>query len=56
MVISAAGPFEVRHDGPAEPVVRLRAGDTVLLPAALRNATLHASAPCAWLEITLPVA
>ena len=44
----------VRHGGPVETPVPLAAGDTVLLPAELRNPTLEAAAPCRWLEITLP--
>jgi mannose-6-phosphate isomerase len=44
----------VFHDGEEEPQVYVNAGDTILLPAALQNATLKAAQPATWLEITLP--
>ena len=54
MILSGDDTIAVRHAGPTEPVVPLRPGETVLLPAALRKATLTAAAKCAWLEITIP--
>ena len=54
MIVSAAAPLEVRHGGPVEPVVRLGAGDTVLLPSAMREPALEAGGDCKWLEVTLP--
>ena len=49
-----AGDAKVSHDGTIEPVVQVRAGDTVLLPAHLDAPTILAETPCRWLEITLP--
>jgi len=55
MLLEAAGGVEVRHTGADEPAVAARAGDTILLPAALRRPGLRAAgAAAAWLEITLP--
>jgi len=54
MMLSGGGDIELRHRGDAEPLTRLAAGDTVLLPAALRDATLRAGGGCSLLEITLP--
>jgi mannose-6-phosphate isomerase len=49
------GEAEVRVDGVAEPV-RLRKGETVLLPARMKNPVIKTSTDCAWLEVTFPVA
>jgi len=54
MILSADEPAIVRHAGDIEPQTYLRPGDTLLLPAALERANLAASAPCEWLEVTLP--
>jgi len=54
MLVAAQGPVEVTHDGPVEKAVVLHAGDTLLLPAGLSNATLKAAGQCQWLQITLP--
>ncbi|MDY6914158.1 MAG: type I phosphomannose isomerase catalytic subunit [Planctomycetota bacterium] len=48
-----AGDAKVSHGGAVEPVVRVRAGDTVLLPAGLDAPTILACGDCTWLEITL---
>ena len=63
MILKGGG--RIRHDGEVERVVPVRAGETVLLPAALQGAILSAGgaaqgngsakdAECQWLEITLP--
>jgi mannose-6-phosphate isomerase len=52
MILS--GNATITHTGPVEPATSVNAGDTVLLPAAMENATLHAQADTEWLEITLP--
>lgn len=52
-LIAADGPVEIHHNGRTEPVVHARAGDTVLLPAALRKSTILSSRRCQWLEVTL---
>ena len=54
MMLDAAGNAAVHHTGTVELVVPLRAGDTVLVPAACNNPRIVAAAPCRWLEITLP--
>jgi len=54
MMLEAQGPAEVRHAGPVEPTVPIRAGDTVLVPACLENAEVVTSGNCTWLEVTLP--
>jgi mannose-6-phosphate isomerase len=46
--------IEILHDGEYEPIVPARAGETVLLPAALSDPRLKLGAPARWLEITLP--
>jgi len=48
------GAAAVVHDAPVEQVVRLRAGRTVLLPAALAGPTVRTKAGCRYLQITLP--
>jgi len=54
MMLSAKTPAEVRHAGPAEPATKVRAGDTVLVPACLKHPEIVTQSACAWLEITLP--
>jgi len=54
MMLETQGPVEVRHAGPIEPAVAIRAGDTVLVPACLENAEIVTGADCTWLEVTLP--
>jgi len=54
MLMHASGGAQIRHAGKTEPVTALQAGDTVLLPAALKEPVLHVKGPCRWLEITLP--
>ncbi len=46
------GRAEVRVDG--QPAVTVARGDTVLLPADLRNPVLRTLADCVWLEVTFP--
>ncbi|HEV7299127.1 MAG TPA: type I phosphomannose isomerase catalytic subunit [Tepidisphaeraceae bacterium] len=47
------GKAEVRVDGIKEPTTISR-GDTVLLPAAMKNPTIKTLADCVWLEVTFP--
>ncbi|MBS3821454.1 MAG: class I mannose-6-phosphate isomerase, partial [Phycisphaerae bacterium] len=52
MFLEADG-VTICHDGEVEPHVSARAGDTVLLPAALSGARLSTTGGASWLEITL---
>ena len=54
MMLDAKTPAEVRHAGPAEPATKVRAGDTVLVPACLDHPEIVTDSACAWLEVTLP--
>ena len=54
MMLDAKTPAEVRHAGPAEPATKVRAGDTVLIPACLAKPEIVADSACTWLEVTLP--
>lgn len=54
MVLAAAGHAAVHHNSGVEPVTKLRAGETLLVPAACRDARVVAAAPCTFLEVTLP--
>ncbi len=56
MILKATGGAEVRHAGEVEPVTAVSAGDTLLLPAALRQPIIAVRGTASWLEITLPVA
>lgn len=47
------GTAEVRVDGLPEPV-RFSRGETVLLPAAMRNPVIKTLSDCVWLETTFP--
>ncbi len=47
------GSGEISYRGGAEPV-QFRTGETVLLPAALEQATLKVNEDSVWLEVTLP--
>ncbi len=47
------GQAEVKVDDLAEPT-RFQRGDTVLLPAAMKNPTIKTLSDCVWLEVTLP--
>jgi len=53
MVLDGAG--AISSDGWSEPI-RFKVGDTVLLPAALKNGRVAIEGATTWLEITLPVA
>ena len=53
MMLTGEG-VEVSHSGPVEPVVEAKAGDTLLLPAEMKNVKLTAKTDASWLEITLP--
>jgi mannose-6-phosphate isomerase len=48
------GEAEVSVDGLAE-AVRLSKGDTVLLPARMKNPVIRTRSDCAWLEVTFPM-
>lgn len=47
------GEAEVRADGVKEPTT-LKRGDTVLLPARMKNPVLKTVTDCVWLEVTFP--
>ena len=47
------GRAEVRVEGMKEPT-KIARGDTVLLPAAMKNPTIKTLADCVWLEVTFP--
>lgn len=49
-----AGSATLTHAGKVEPSISLRGGDTVLLPAALKGASMTSADACTWLQITLP--
>ena len=53
MVLAASGGSRIRCAGQVEPVVAVAAGQTVLLPAALKETCLESDGTCTWLEITL---
>ena len=53
MITAAVAPVEVRHEG-VEPRVLADAGDTLLLPAAMKNPTIVSAGRMDYLEITLP--
>lgn len=48
------GSAEIRVDGMKEPVL-IGGGETVLLPAAMKNPTIRTTADCVWLEVTFPL-
>ncbi len=47
------GSAEVRVDGMKEPT-RFTRGETVLLPAEMKNPVIKTTADCVWLEVTFP--
>jgi mannose-6-phosphate isomerase len=49
------GKCEVRVDGVAD-VTTIGRGDSVLLPAAMKNPVIKTLADCVWLEVTFPTA
>ena len=51
--IMLAGQAQVRVDGMKEPTTFAK-GDTVLLPAAMKNPVIKTMTDCAWLEVTFP--
>ena len=53
MIIAASAHAEVHHDGPNSPVFAFR-GDTVLLPAALKNPRIVSAGRLEYIEVTLP--
>jgi mannose-6-phosphate isomerase len=53
MLLEGEG-ITVSHAGPAAPNVPAVAGDTLLLPASLKDAKLSSTGGASWLEITLP--
>jgi mannose-6-phosphate isomerase len=52
--IMLQGMAQVKVDGYADPTV-IRKGDTVVLPAAMKNPVLRTLSDCVWLEVTFPV-
>ena len=53
MITGATSHIEIQHDGPSSPVFAFL-GDTVLLPASLKNARIVSPGRFDFLEITLP--
>ncbi len=53
MLVGGQGPVKFTHEGPAEPVVWANIGDTVLLPAALKNPRIESRYQFDYLEIVL---
>ena len=51
--IMLEGEAQVRVDGVKEPT-HFRRGDTVLLPARMKNAVIKTMQDCVWLEVTFP--
>ena len=51
--IMLEGTAEVRVDGVKEPT-RFTRGETVLLPAAMKNPVIKTLSDCVWLEVTFP--
>jgi mannose-6-phosphate isomerase len=49
------GQAHLKVDGPREPVI-ITKGETVLLPARMKNPVIKTSTDCAWLEVTFPTA
>jgi mannose-6-phosphate isomerase len=49
------GSAEVRVDGVKDPT-RFTRGETILLPAEMRNPIMKTAADCVWLEVTFPTA
>ena len=47
------GSAEVRVDGMKDPT-RFTRGETVLLPAEMKNPIIKTTADCVWLEVTFP--
>ncbi len=48
------GHGSIAHDGPASPA-DFSVGDTVLLPAGLKDGRVQAHKECMWLEVTVPI-
>ena len=53
MILGASGDSRIRCASQVEPVVPVTAGQTVLLPAALKETCLESDGECTWLEVTL---
>ncbi len=53
IVLEGRGSLECK--GMAEPI-RFGSGDTLLLPAAIRDASVQTDGDCMWLEVSVPVA
>jgi mannose-6-phosphate isomerase len=51
--IMLAGEAEIRVDGVPE-TTRFKRGETILLPAAMKNPVLKTLSDCAWIEVTFP--
>ncbi len=51
IVLSGSG--SVAHDGPGD-AVAFKAGDTLVLPAALEGGRVRTETDCVWLEVTIP--
>jgi len=53
-IMMVSGAAEMHHAGPVEPITTADAGDTIVLPAALTDASVRSATGCCFLEITLP--
>jgi hypothetical protein len=47
------GEAQIRVDGVKE-LIRVGRGETILLPAAMKNPVIKTLSPCVWLEVTFP--
>lgn len=47
------GTVQVKVDGVSQPTI-ITKGETVLLPAEMKNPTINTTSDCVWLEVTLP--
>ena len=56
MMLSAEGYVALHHTSGVESITPLRAGDTLLVPAACNSPRVVAAAACTWLEVALPEA
>jgi len=54
IMLATAGYVALHHTSGVESITPLRAGQTLLVPAACNSPRLVAAGPCAWLEVTLP--
>ena len=53
--IMLEGSAEIRVSGVGEPT-RFKAGETILLPAAMEKPVIKTLSDCSWIEVTFPTA